>query len=96
MQLLRCKYVELFLSLFSSKYQNGVKGSTVDQRLSQLNAVYHLMKMSPIGGLGERFGDYISNQYTSAALEYESIWFDVMAKHFFKFYNDDLFNYYYS
>ncbi len=75
------KYVELFLSLFSSKYQNGVKGSTVDQRLSQLNAVYHLMKMSPIGGLGERFGDYISNQYTSAALEYESIWFDVMAKH---------------
>lgn len=71
----------IFLSMFSKSAQKIAKGSSVEMRLRQLKAVFELMKMSPLGGLGERFSDLISNEYTAAALDYESLWFEQMAKH---------------
>lgn len=74
-----CKsYIELFLSLFSSKFQSGVRGSNVEQRLTQLEAAYHLMLMSPLGGLGSLVKDNLVNSYTKALLNYESVWFGEM------------------
>lgn len=71
----------IFLSMFSKAAQKIARGSSAEMRLRQLRAVVELMKMSPIGGLGERFSDLISNEYTAAALDYESLWFEQMAKH---------------
>lgn len=71
----------LFLSIFNKKLQSSVGGSSFEMRLTQLDAVQQLLKLSPIGGLGELFKGYISNQYTEAALSYESIWFEQMVKH---------------
>lgn len=72
---------DLFLSLFDSNVQKKLGGSNWTMRLSQLEAVTNLMKMSPIGGLGEKFNELISNQYTVQALDYESLWFEQMVKH---------------
>ena len=74
-------YRDLFFSLFSKAAQSNVGGSTSSQRFGQLRAVFELMKLSPVGGLGEKFGDYIENEYTAAALGYESLWFEQMARH---------------
>lgn len=75
--------INVFLSLFNLNklitYTNT--GSSLIQRLNQFKAVGHLMLMSPIGGLGELFKEYVFNQYTQAALSYESIWLEQMAKH---------------
>lgn len=74
-------YINIFLGIFSEKASTKIGGSSIEQRLSQLSAVWHLMLMSPIGGLGEKFKNFISNQYTRAALSYESVWFEQMVKH---------------
>ena len=50
-------------------------------RLDQLDAVFQLMKQSPLFGLGEKFRLYISNIYTTRALDYESLWLEQMAMH---------------
>lgn len=71
----------ILLSLFSESARVTAGGSSISMRLSQLEAITQLMMLSPIGGLGEKFGSYISNQYTIAALSYESIWFEQMARH---------------
>lgn len=71
----------LFLSLINKDVQKQLGGSNLDMRLSQLEAVINLMKMSPIGGLGEKFNELISNQYTVQALDYESLWFEQLVKH---------------
>lgn len=77
------EYINVFLSLFNINklvsYTNT--GSSLVQRMSQFKSVYHLMMLSPVGGLGELFKEYITNQYTNAALAYESIWLEQMAKH---------------
>lgn len=73
--------VNLVLSMFDENAQIAVSGSSFEMRLDQLNAVYNLMKMSPLFGLGEKFALYISNQYTARALAYESLWFEQMARH---------------
>lgn len=72
---------DLFLSLFSSSVQKKLGGSNMSMRLRQLDAVINLMKMSPIGGLGEKFNKLISNQFTVQALDYESLWFEQIVKH---------------
>lgn len=75
------KNINILLSFFDSSAQSKIQGSNVSMRFSQLDAVYHLMMMSPIGGLGEKFEDFIVNQYTIASLDYESIWFEQMTRH---------------
>lgn len=71
----------LFLSLIDKNVQSKLGGSNMTMRLSQFDAVSNLMQMSPIGGLGEKFNELISNQYTTQALDYESLWFEQMVKH---------------
>lgn len=71
----------ILFSIFSKKAQLEVKGSNFLMRLNQLDAVYHIFQMSPITGLGEKFDDFLVNQYTLAAYEYESVWLDQMARH---------------
>lgn len=74
--------LNIFLSLFSSKAQEAVGGSTLALRVSQFDAIFHLYKMSPIGGLGEKFENLITKSiYTQNALGYESIWFVQMTRH---------------
>ena len=75
------QYSDLFLSLFNKSVQKKLGGSNINMRMEQLDAVLNLMKMSPIGGLGEKFGDFISNRYTTQALDYESLWFEQIVKH---------------
>lgn len=71
----------LFTSLFNKSTQLQMGGSNLHDRLRQLNAVYQLMKMSPIAGLGQKFRTVISNIYTTQALDFESLWFEQMSKH---------------
>lgn len=73
--------ITILLSIFSKKAQSQVKGSNFLMRIRQLDAVYHIFQMSPITGLGEKFDDFLVNQYTLAAYEYESVWLDQMARH---------------
>lgn len=75
------KYLNLILWMFNENAASRLGGSSIEQRIGQLEACLKLMEMSPIGGLGERFKYYIRNAYTVAALGYESIWFEQMVKH---------------
>ena len=72
---------DIFASLFSKKLQKTVGGSGLAQRLGQFSAVFSLMEMSPLFGLGEKFKDLISNSYTEPALSYESLWLLVMPRY---------------
>lgn len=72
---------DIFASLFNKKLQETVGGSGLDQRLQQFSAVFSLMNMSPLFGLGEKFQDLISNSYTAAALSYESLWLLIIPKY---------------
>lgn len=76
-------YINVFLSLFDlgKLVSYSSTGSSLMQRLDQFEAVYQLMLLSPIGGLGELFKEYVVNRYTVAALSYESIWLEQMSKH---------------
>lgn len=71
----------IFASLLNKKLQQSVGGSSLAQRFSQFSAVFSLMKMSPVFGLGEKFQNVIVNSYTKAALGYESLWFLIMPKY---------------
>ena len=59
--------ISLLLSMFISKYANKVSGSSVSLRLSQLNAVFHIMLASPLTGLGENFRKYYVSAYSAQA-----------------------------
>lgn len=74
-------YIALFLSIFNSSYQGQVFGSTSSMRFKQLYAVFKIMQMAPITGLGENFQRYYHGMYAAQALGYESLWFEQMAKH---------------
>lgn len=74
-------YLGLFITLFNKEaLLHNSTGSSITQRISQFQAVYSLMMQSPIGGLGQKFSNYISNSYTKAALGYESVWLEQMAR----------------
>lgn len=78
-------YLFVLLSTFLPNVSNGVGGvvggSNVSTRFMQLNAVYNIMLQSPIAGLGENFRRFYSSVYASQALDFESLWFEQMAKH---------------
>lgn len=78
-------YLFVLLSSFIPNIDNGsggvVGGSTSSMRLMQLNAVYQIMQQSPIAGLGENFKGLYSSVYAAKALDFESLWFEQMAKH---------------
>lgn len=78
-------YLFVLLSTFLPNVSNGVGGvvggSNVSMRFMQLNAVYNIMLQSPIAGLGENFRRFYSSIYASQALDFESLWFEQMAKH---------------
>lgn len=71
----------LFTSLFDKNAQAAMGGSNPLMRFTQFDAVFQIMKMSPIAGLGEKFRTIISNDYVTRALDFESLWFEQMAKH---------------
>lgn len=72
----------IITSIFTSKVRNTqVGGSSTEMRLEQLDAAINLMKMSPIGGLGETFKGLLINQYTILSREFESIWLEQIAMH---------------
>jgi len=73
--------MDLFLSFISRDAQARVGGSSASVRFGQFEAIFNIMKMSPIGGLGQKFSDYVVNSYTRAAYAYESMWFEQMAMH---------------
>ena len=73
--------LNIALSIFNKAAQSQVKGSDFTMRLRQFDAVYHIFQMSPITGLGEKFDDFLVNQWTMQAYEYESVWLDQMARH---------------
>lgn len=78
-------YLFVLISTFVPSINNGVGGtvggSNVPMRLMQLNAVYNIMLQSPIAGLGENFKRFYSSAYAEQALDFESLWFEQMAKH---------------
>lgn len=73
--------LSLLLSIFSSKYVGEVSGSNVSMRLDQLDAIFRIMLISPLTGLGENFQSYYTGVFASRAMGYESLWFEQMAKH---------------
>ena len=73
-------YLYNILSLFDSRYQDKVGGSTAEQRIGQLNAVYALLKQSPLWGLGYKFLNVMSNSTTRALLGLESLWFRILVQ----------------
>ncbi|MDD3747418.1 MAG: O-antigen ligase family protein [Anaerostipes sp.] len=64
--------LNIVLSIFDKT--NSVGGSSIEMRKEQFEAAFHLIKASPIFGLGSKYTSYISNQYTNAVLGMESIW----------------------
>ena len=73
--------IGLLLSMVSSKYAAKVSGSSASMRFDQLDAVFHVMLISPLTGLGENFQRYYTGKYVARAMGYESLWFEQMAKH---------------
>ena len=74
--------LSVFLSLFDKTAQKEVGGSSIEMRVEQFQAVYHIFMQSPISGLGERFEEVIKESvYTRGALGYESVWFIQMTRH---------------
>lgn len=72
----------IITSIFASKVRNThVGGSSTAMRLEQLDAAINLMKISPIGGLGETFKGLLVNKYTILSREFESIWLEQIAMH---------------
>ncbi len=74
-------YKDLLISFFDKTAAARGMGSSLFMRIDQVKAVAGLMKMSPLTGLGEKFGEVISNEYTIRALGYESLWFEQMSRH---------------
>jgi hypothetical protein len=72
---------DIFLSIFSNAAQTKVGGSSLDMRLTQLDAVIDIMKMSFWTGFGDRVMDYINSAMLVGAYQLESIWFETMAKY---------------
>jgi asparagine N-glycosylation enzyme membrane subunit Stt3 len=73
--------VALLLSIFNSKYEGTVSGSSISMRFEQLNAVFKIMQEAPFTGLGEYVDKLYRGIYASKARGYESLWFEQMAKH---------------
>lgn len=73
--------LSLLLSMFSSKFAGEVSGSSASMRFDQLAAVFQIMLISPLTGLGENFQSYYTGALATRALGYESLWFEQMAKH---------------
>ena len=73
--------INLILNLFS-KNTSSIGGSSLTMRLTQLNAIFNIFKISPIAGLGETFREYITRSiYTDAALGYEGLIFEKATMH---------------
>lgn len=70
----------LFLSLFSGFKSDNVGGSSLSMRLSQMETVIKISKLSPIFGLGERFADFLPSNLIAGGLAFESVWFEVVCK----------------
>ena len=79
------KYLFVLLSSFIPNLSNGnggvVGGSNASMRVMQFNAVYHIMMQAPLTGLGENFKRLYTSIYAAQALDFESLWFEQMAKH---------------
>ena len=73
--------IDIVLSIFNESARESVGGSNLSMRLSQFDAVYRIMKLSPITGLGDQFSTYISSSYLIGTFGFESVWFEEMAKH---------------
>lgn len=69
---------QVLLSMFSSKAQSNVGGSTFEGRLGQFEVALNLMKLSPICGLGSKYQQVISQSFYNGIMGAESIWLNVL------------------
>jgi len=65
-------------SLFSSKVQSRIGGSSANMRLDQLGAAILLMKDSPLIGLGYKYLNTMNSLLTERLLGGESLWFTIL------------------
>jgi hypothetical protein len=72
---------DLFLSFFDKTAQSNVGGSTVETRLSQLDAALKIVKSSPIFGLGNKFSSVLSRSTYVMLYGMESIWLIVIVEY---------------
>lgn len=75
------KYSQYFTSIFDENAQAKIRGSTLEMRMTQLNSCVELLKISPLFGIGEKYTNYLNNNYTKDALMLESVWLEQMVKH---------------
>lgn len=73
-------YSDNIMRFFDSSAQDRVRGSSIEMRLSQLEASWQLMTQSPLFGLGFKFRTVLSNSLTEALLGMESVWFSVLTQ----------------
>lgn len=66
------------LSIFTGDRYAGSDAST---RFDQFDAAFELLKLSPITGLGEKFGEVISGPLVKRLLGLESIWLKVIVSY---------------
>ena len=74
-------YAYNFMSIFSSKVQQDIGGSTVTMRFEQLGACLRVLQMSPVFGMGTKFLDYMDIGLILTLRGLESIWFIAMTEY---------------
>lgn len=72
------QFADNFLSIFSSKAQENVGGSSSEMRIDQLAAAFLLMQSSPLWGLGFKYQNVLDNTLTETLGGSESMWFDIL------------------
>ena len=66
--------INVLLSIFSNKAQDVVSGSSLDMRIEQFQEAFQVVSISPILGLGEKYGSVLDSLVTRKLYGLESIW----------------------
>lgn len=73
--------LNLITSIFDSEAQSQVKGSSIELRLDQYDAVKEAISDSPIFGIGEKYENYLSPEVAERIKGAESVWLEQLLKH---------------
>ena len=74
-------YMGLLSNMFSTD-TSSIGGSSLAMRVTQMEAIINLVKVSPVFGFGETFrSSIIRSVYTDAALGYEGLWAEKLIMH---------------
>lgn len=77
------KRLNIITSVFDSNAQSEIKGSTLQMRVDQYNAVKEEISDSPIFGNGEKYLNYVSEEMKDRIKGVESVWLEQLIKHGF-------------